>query len=144
MFKRLPFGISSAPEIFQRTMQNILQGEDQFICFYDDVLVFGETQEGHDRALQSSMEKTIQAGLKLNREKCTFSQTEIEFLGHIVSAEGIRPNPKKVKAIEDMPDPTDITELRRMLGMINFLGRYLPNLSDVLKPVTELLEKDNV
>ena len=141
-YKRLPFGISSAPEIFQRTMEHILEGEKQVVCFYDDVLVFGESQESHDKALQSCMKKTVDAGLKLNREKCEFALQEIEFLGFIISGDGIRPDPKKVKAITDMPEPTNITELRRVLGMINFLGRFLPHLSEVLKPVTELLEKD--
>ena len=143
-FNRLPFGISSAPEIFQRTMENILQGEEQVVCFYDDVLVFGESQDQHDKALQSAIGKTIDAGLKLNKEKCEFNQSEIEFLGHVISGDGIKPDPKKVQAILDMPDPLNVAELRRVLGMINFLGRYLPNLSQILRPVTELLEKNKV
>ena len=142
MFRRLPFGISSAPEIFQRTMETILQDEKNVVCFYDDVLVFGESQELHDQALTSAIDKITEARLKLNKEKCVFGKTEIEFLGHIISADGIKPDPKKVKAVVEMPDPTNVTELRRMLGMFNFLGRYLPNLSSVLKPATELLEKD--
>ena len=141
-YKRLPFGISSAPEIFQRTMEHILEGEKQVVCFYDDVLVFGESEESHEKALQSVIKKTVDAGLKLNKEKCEFASKEIEFLGFVISGDGIRADPKKVKAITDMPEPTNITELRRVLGMINFLGRFLPHLSDVLKPVTELLEKD--
>ena len=141
-YKRLPFGISSAPEIFQRTMEHILEGEKQVVCFYDDVLVFGDDEESHEKALQSCIKKTVDAGLKLNKEKCEFGVTEIEFLGHIISGDGIKADPRKVKAITEMPEPTNVTELRRMLGMINFLGRFLPNLSEVLKPVTELLEKE--
>ena len=141
-YTRLPFGISSAPEIFQRTMEHILEGEKQVIVFYDDILVFGYDDDDHEKALKSCINKTVDAGLKLNKKKCEFGVDEIEFLGHIISKDGIRADPKKVKAITEMPEPTNVAELRRVLGMINFLGRFLPNLSEVLKPVTELLEKD--
>ncbi|KAK7109817.1 hypothetical protein V1264_013798 [Littorina saxatilis] len=141
-YKRLPFGISSAPEIFQRTMETILKGEENTICFFDDVLIYSNSDEEHEQHLESSMKKIVEAGLKLNKEKCSFKQSEIEFLGHVINADGIRPDKKKIDAIINMPDPTNVTELRRILGMMNFLGRFLPNLSSVLKPVTELLEKD--
>ena len=141
-YTRLPFGISSAPEIFQRTMEHIMEGEKQVIVFYDDILVFGENDDSHEKALQSCIKKSVDAGLKLNKGKCEFGVDEIEFLGHIFSKDGIRPDPMKVNAITEMPDPTNVAELRRILGMINFLGRFLQNLSQILKPVTELLEKD--
>ena len=143
-YKRLPFGITSAPEIFQRTMENILKDESNVICFYDDILVHSEDEQAHERHLDRVTKKLASVNLKLNPEKCELRKHEIEFLGHRISKNGISPDPAKVEAITTMPDPTNVSELRRMLGLINFLGRYLPNLSTVLRPVTQLLEKDHV
>ncbi|KAK7103074.1 hypothetical protein V1264_021199 [Littorina saxatilis] len=141
-YKRLPFGITSAPEIFQRTMENILKDESNVICFFDDMMVHSEDEPAHERHLESVTKKLASVNLKLNREKCELRKHEIEFLGHRISKNGISPDPAKLEAIMTMTDPTNVPELRRMLGMINFLGRYLPNLSSVLQPVTQLLEKN--
>ncbi|RXN15927.1 putative protein K02A2.6-like isoform X1 [Labeo rohita] len=87
--------------------------------------------------------ETIQAsGLRLNKEKCRFSQPELNFLGQVVTKQGIAPNPERVKAITAMDSPQNISELRRLLGMINYIGRYLPNLSTVLQPLNELLKSE--
>ncbi|KAL8590395.1 hypothetical protein ACOMHN_011609 [Nucella lapillus] len=88
------------------------------------------------------MTKISAAGLKMNREKSEFRKTKIEFLGHRINADGVHPDEKKVEAIRKIPDPTNVTELRRIMGMLNFLGRYIPHMSTTLRPVTELLEKD--
>ena len=142
-YKRLPFGISSAPEIFQRTMEKLLKEEEEHvICYFDDILVHSPDEQQHERDLNSVMKTLKDAHLKLNQSKCELRKRRIEFLGHIISEEGVSPDPAKLEAILNMPDPSDITELRRLLGLINFLGRYVPNLSSVLRPVTELLEKD--
>jgi transposase InsO family protein len=141
LYKRLPFGISSAPEVFQRTMEEILQGEENVICYFDDILVHSDTPENHEVHLASCFKKLTDARLKLNKEKSELRKTEIEFLGHKINSNGIQPDDKKVEAIRNMPDPTNVTELRRVLGMINFLGRYIPNMSANLRPVTELLEE---
>ena len=88
------------------------------------------------------MEKLNSAGIKLNKEKCQFHQQEIDFLGFVIDKDGVKADLRKTEAILEMPDPTDVAELRRFLGMVNYLGRYLHNLSSVLQPLTELLEKD--
>nr|KAG5689645.1 hypothetical protein BaRGS_029884 [Batillaria attramentaria] len=88
------------------------------------------------------MRKLHQAGVKLNKQKCEFKKKEIKFLGFIISQSGIKPDPQKAEAIRNMPDPTNVAELRRFLGMINFIGRYLPNMSTVVSPLSELLEKE--
>ncbi|XP_025116120.1 uncharacterized protein K02A2.6-like [Pomacea canaliculata] len=141
-FKRLPFGISSAPEIFQRTMETILKDVPNIICYFDDILVYSENEQAHEKHLERVMKTLASANLKLNYEKCELRKHEIEFLGHRISKNGISPDPGKVEAIIAMPDPTNVLELRRMLGMYNFLGRYLPSLSTVLQPLTQLLGKD--
>lgn len=141
-FKRLPFGITSAPEIFQRKMSEMLHGHDGTVVYMDDILVFGETQEKHDQNLKRVMETIRASGLRLNKEKCRFSQPELNFLGQVVTKQGIAPNPERVKAITVMDSPQNVSELRRLLGMINYIGRYLPNLSTVLQPLNELLKSE--
>ena len=88
------------------------------------------------------MDKLNSGNIKLNKEKCQFRQQEIDFLGFVINKDGVKADPRKTEAILKMPDPTDVAELRRFLGMVNHIGRYLQNLSSVLQPVTELLEKD--
>lgn len=141
VMKRLPFGISSAPEIFMRIVSDILKDIEGVICYFDDILCFSNTKEEHESLLRIVHERLDEAGLKLNQEKCEYRKQEIKFLGHIINAEGCQPDTSKIESIQNFPEPTDITELRRYLGMINYLGRYLPHLSTVLKPMNELLQK---
>ena len=140
--KRLPFGISSAPEIFMRIMQEILEGLEGVICYFDDTLCHTKTVEEHDALLEKVHKRLQEAGLKLNDEKCEYKKPEIKFLGHIINSEGCRPDDSKIEAIKNLPEPKDVAELRRYLGMVNFLGRYLPHLSTVLKPINDLLCKE--
>ncbi|KAL5020662.1 hypothetical protein ScPMuIL_002255, partial [Solemya velum] len=111
-FRRLPFGISSAPEYFQKQMSRILEGQKGVVCQTDDVLVHGSTKIEHDTVLDAVLQKLKGAGVTLNAEKCEFFQTETNFLGHIVNENGIRPDPNKVKAILEMSPPTDVSEMR--------------------------------
>ena len=106
----------------------------------DDILIFGSTIEEHDRRLNQVLEKVKKSGLQLNKEKCCFRQSEIQYYGHIISGDGVHVNPEKVRAIRDLAAPTNLTELRRILGMINYLGRFLPDLSTVMKPMTDILK----
>ena len=92
--------------------------------FLDDIVVSGGSEEEQDKNLKSVLDVIKKSGLKLNEEKCVFGQKQIEFLGHIISAEGIRINPEKVTAILNMDRPSDVSELRRLLGMVNFLARF--------------------
>ena len=142
-YKRLPFGITSAPEIFQRVMENILEKEQNVICYFDDVLVFSKTEKEHEKHLSAVLKRLNEVNLQLNQEKCEYRKKEIDFLGHRISKDGISPDPIKVSAIIDMPEPQDVEELRRLLGMVNFMGRYIPNISTILRPLTQLLEKKN-
>ena len=140
--KRFPFGISSAPEIFQRTMEDILQGETNVVCFFDDILIHSKNAEEHKTHLNSVLKRLSDVGLKLNKEKTEFNKPDIEFFGHRISGACIRPDDKIVEAVRNLPNPKNVTELKRVLGMMNFLGRFIPNMSTILRPVTELLEKD--
>lgn len=143
-FKRLPFGISSAPEIFMRKMTELLEGLEGVFCYMDDVLVFGKDSKEHDSRLEEVLNKMKKAGLKLNQQKCKFRQDQIAFLGHVFDAKGVRPDPQKITAINDMPAPTSIDQLRQFLGIVHYLGSYLPNLHSATEPLNELLRKDRV
>ena len=142
-FNRLPFGITSAPEHFQRRMSVLLDGMDGVICLMDDVLVYGKTQEEHDEQLVKILQRLEAAGLTLNREKCEFSQRQVKFLGQIVDKTGVRPDNAKVKAIREAPTPKNVSDVRRFLGMVNQLGKFSPNLAEKTRPLRELLKKDN-
>ena len=141
-YKRLPFGISSASEIFQRVMEEMLGDIPGVECFQDDVLLHSEDTPKHEELKDQVHNRVKESGLTLNRGKCEFDQDEIEFLGHIFSADGVRPDPSKIAAILEMEDPTNVAELRRWLGMVNYLGRFLPDLSEHLAPVNGLLRKE--
>ena len=107
-FNELPFGISSAPEHFQKRMSAILSGLDGFVCQMDDVLVFGKDQEEHDSRIRAVLKRIESAGATLNPEKCEFSRTELKFLGHIID---IRADPDKTSAIRLMKPPENVPEL---------------------------------
>ncbi|CAB4018481.1 Hypothetical predicted protein [Paramuricea clavata] len=140
-FKRMPYGIHSASEIFQLEISKIIAGCDGAANSQDDIIVWGETKEIHDQRLKKILDKIRDSGLKLNHAKCIFGATELTFLGHIMSADGVKPDPRKIEAITKMPVPTSPAELQRFLGMVNYLGKFIPNLSDETAPLRALLKK---
>ena len=142
-FNRLPFGISSAPEIFQRTMSDILEGLDGVICRMDDILIHGRNQIEHDVRCRAVLFRLQKAGLTLNIQKCEFSQGRLKFLGHIVDAQGVHADPEKTNAIGQFPTPKNVTELQRFMGMVNQLGKFVPGLADINAPLRQLLRKDS-
>ena len=141
-YNRLPFGISSAPSIFQRTMETLLQGIKGVLVYIDDILITGPTTEEHLSTLDKVFEKLSVAGLRLNKSKCFFLQPSIEYLGHIIDKDGLHPTEEKVRAIKEAPKPRNISELRLFFGIINYYSRFLPNLSTKLAPLYQLLQKD--
>ena len=146
-FKRLPFGICSAPEIFQRRMLEILEGLPGVLCYMDDVLIMGETEQEMEKHLLNVFQRLTEAGVTLNLEKCIFKTRSITFLGHLIDDSGIRPDPRKVEALVKMESPNSARDkkhaLRRFIGMVNHIGRFIPNLSEKLIPLRDLLKKTN-
>uniref|UniRef100_A0AAR2LI10 ribonuclease H n=1 Tax=Pygocentrus nattereri TaxID=42514 RepID=A0AAR2LI10_PYGNA len=143
-FKKLPFGITSAPEIFQRKMLETLEGLEGVEVFMDDILVYGATMQEHDARLDKVLSRIESTGLKLNKEKCSLRQSQLRFLGHLIDRSGVRPDPEKVEAIKQLPSPQNVQELKRLLGMVNYLGKYIPDLATVGQPLYELLRTKNV
>ena len=140
---RMPFGISSAPEVWQRRMHEFVEDLEGVEVIADDFLIagFGET----DAEVNLSLEKNERAffkkcrewNLKLNKLKLKRAQTEVRFMGHLLTPDGLKADPAKIEAILDMPPPTDVKGLKRFLGMVNYLAKFLPLLSDM----TELLQR---
>ena len=135
-FNKLPFGISSAPELFQRRMNTILEGLEGYVDLIDDLLIYGKDQAEHDARLHAALKRLADANVTLNQDKCAFSQRSINFLGHVIDEQGIRADPA---AIAKMEVPQNITDLRRFMGMVNQLGKFSPHLSDLGQPLRALL-----
>ena len=109
---------------------------------FDDILVHGTTREEHDSRLKAALQRSREAGVKLNDTKCKFGLQEVTYLGRVIGVDGIKPDPEKIKDILDMPSPTDKTGVQRILGMINFLAKFIPNMSTLTTPLRALLVKD--
>ena len=142
-FHRLPFGITSAPEHFQRRMSELLSGVPGVVCMMDDVLVHGETQHQHDQRLHEVLKWMQGARVTLNADKCELSKNSVKFLGHVVDPTGIRPDPEKVISIWRVRTPQNVGDVRRFLGMVNQMSKFSPNLAEETQPLRALLIKDN-
>ena len=143
-FNRLPFGITSAPEHFQRRMSSILAGLKGVVCQMDDILIYGKDQQEHDERLHAVLQRLKEAGITLNREKCVFSQKSVKFLGQVLTQSGVQSDPDKVAAIRKMKEPENVSEIRRFLGMANQLSKFTPHLANMTKPLRDLLSKENL
>ncbi|XP_064466262.1 uncharacterized protein K02A2.6-like [Ornithodoros turicata] len=140
--KRLPYGISAAPGIFQRFMENLLSGISGVAALLDDIIISGHTVQEHDERISEVLTRLSQAGLKLNEKKCVFLTREVTFLGFCVDARGIRPTQDKVDAIRYARKPSNVRELQSFLGLLNFYDRFLPNKATELECLYRLLDKN--
>ena len=145
---RMPFGIAPAPEEFQRRLNEALEGLDGVRTIADDIIVFGvgDTDEeavvDHDHKLVALLERCRQRHIKLNKDKMKFKLPQLSYVGHVISAEGLKPDPAKVEAIQNMPPPADKQGLRRIMGMVNYLQKFAPRLSEITTPIRTLLKDD--
>ncbi|UYV77890.1 K02A2.6-like [Cordylochernes scorpioides] len=142
-FRRMPFGLANAPSYFQSVMDRVLAGIEGVICYIDDVLIATVSVEKHLAVLKTVFLRLEKYNIKLKKDKCIFVQREIEYLGHLIKEDGIRPLDHKVQALQKAKSPTNISELRSFLGLVNYYGKFIPNLSDLLRPLHELLHKKN-
>ena len=145
---RMPFGISSAPEIWQRKMHEAIEGLQGVEVIADDFLVcgFGDTVDeavkDHDQNLTAFLQRCRELNLTLNLQKIKLRLSQVPFMGHLLTADGVVTDPNKVRAIRDMPTPTDVKSLKRFLGMVTYLAKFLPHLSSVCEPLRRLELKD--
>lgn len=141
-FLVLPFGVNNAPEEFQRAMDEIFSEDPEVNPYFDDIALGSSSVEEHCKLLRRTLQKAREANLKFNIAKTQLSQTSVSYLGHVLSDKGIKPDPKKIKAIEEFAVPKCREDLQRFLGMITYLSKFTPHLSNITHSLRQLLKKD--
>ena len=140
-FTRLPFGISPAPELYQREMDRLFAGVPVEIIV-DDFLVHGKDQSEVDEKMRRVLDRSREVGLKFNPKKVKLRVPEVSYVGHLFSAEGLKPDPEKIRAINDMPPPVDKEGVLRILGTVNYLDKFIEHKADIQEPISQLTQKD--
>ena len=141
-FLRVPFGIVSASEIFQRVMSQMVEDIDGSEAIMDDIVVWGKDQAEHGMRLKQVMDKAKACGLKFNKGKCRFRQNQFSYVEHVLSGEGLKADPEKIRAVQDMKRPQSQRELMTFLGFIQYLKKFMPNMADISAPLRKLTEKN--
>ena len=139
---RLPFGLSVSAEIFGKKLLEALDGLQNVVCIADDVVIHGKNVEEHDKYLGKFIERCKFKGIVLNPEKLELRKNRISFMGHCITEKGLIADPSKVEAVEKMPAPTNVKELRRFLGVINYLSKFIPRMADTTQPLRNLMKND--
>ena len=143
-FKVMPFGLTNAPATFQRLMERILTGLQWETClvYIDDIIIYSKTFKDHIQHLAEVFRRLKCADLKLKPKKCNIFKRQVSYLGHIVSKEGISTDPSKTKDIDEWPQPSTVTEVKRFLGLCSYYRRFVPDFATVAKPLIVLTEKN--
>ncbi|GJP54452.1 hypothetical protein CLOM_g13540 [Closterium sp. NIES-68] len=141
----MPFGLTNAPSTFQITMNGVFRDllDKCVIIYLDDILIYSKTREQHLKDLDAVFQRLQQHRLITKGSKCEFLKQELEFLGHVISTEGIRIDPKKLGAIQEWKPPTNLQQLQSFLGFVNYVRRFIPNMVGLIGPLTDLLQKGN-
>ena len=124
----------------QCLITDILTNEEGYEAIMDDITVFARSPEEHDENLNRTLQVIKES--ELNKEKCEINKESLTYFGHVFSADGLSPDPEKVKAVTELQAPTNVPELRRVIGMINYLGRFVPNLATIMQPMTDLFKSN--
>lgn len=143
-YKQMPFGLKNAPATFQRLMDNVLSGLQGNVCFVylDDIVIYAQSLEEHKQKLNHIFTRLREAGLSLQPDKCNFFKRELTYLGHIISDEGVKPNPEKLKAVEEYPVPKNVKQIKQFLGLVGYYRRFIKNFSELAQPFISLLRKN--
>jgi len=141
---RLPFGLNVSSEIFARRLRDCIHDLEGVTCVADDLMVYGvgttdaEARSDHDDKLIKLFERCRSIGIRLNEKKIKLWQKSVPFLGHVITQDGVKPDPAKVTAVLNMQSPTDVEGVQRLNGFVNYLAKFLPGLSDVMEPIRQL------
>ena len=141
-YLRLPFGIKSSSEVFQRAVSQILENIEGCEVIADDILIWGKDKKEHNERLCAVLDRIKQANMKLNKSKCKIGLSEVAYVGHTFGTEGLKPSSEKIRAIMEIPEPRNKKELQRFMGTVNYLGKFISNLSGINQPLRQLLEKN--
>lgn len=142
---RVPFGLKNAPSTFQRVMDNILRGvaSEQCCTYLDDIIVFSTSLAEHIQRLEAVFKRLRSANLKIQLDKTDFLKREVAYLGHIVTPEGVRPNPDKIAAIKNFPIPKTSKEIKGFLGLLGYYRKFIKDFAKLTKPMTRCLKKNS-
>lgn len=139
---RLMYGIASGPTIWQREIENVLRDIPGVAVFFDDIVITGESDELHLNRLEKVLERLHKYNIQINLEKSSFFLDKVNYCGYMIDKHGIHEEESKMEAIRQMPRPKNVSEIRAFTGMINYYGRFIPNLSSILVPLNNLLRKN--
>lgn len=145
-FLRMPFGLKNAPATFQRVMDSILRGYQNEICavYMDDIIVFSTSLQEHISRLRKVFDRLRESNFKIQLDKSEFLRKEVAYLGHIVTPDGVKPNPDKVKAIQRYPLPKTTKEIKGFLGLLGYYRKFIRDFAKITKPLTKCLKKDAI
>ena len=138
-FNMVPFGLAQAPAYFQALINKVLKGLHKFaVTYLDDIIIFSKNEEEHLEHLRIIFQRLKEAGLKPKRSKCDFMRTQIQYLGHLISSNGIQPLPEKLGSIKNMPAPQSAKEVKQFLSLAGCYYKFVPQFSDLSRPLTRL------
>lgn len=145
-YLRMPFGLKNAPATFQRVMDNILRGiqNEKCLTYLDDIIIFSTSLQEHLQSLKSVFQRLRESNFKIQLDKSEFLRKEVAYLGHIVTPEGVRPNPDKIYAIKQYPIPKTTKQIKGFLGLLGYYRRFIKNFAKLTKPLTKCLKKGAV
>ena len=143
-FNRMPFGLKNAPATFQRMMDNALRGLIRKQCFVylSDSVVFGSTLQEQNKNMIDLFDRLQKTGLKLQPDKCEYLRPELEYLGHLITKDGVKPNPAKIQAVRDFKTSQNVTQVQSFLGLAGYYRKFIKNFAHLGKPITNLTQKE--
>ncbi|XP_065083396.1 uncharacterized protein K02A2.6-like [Ochlerotatus camptorhynchus] len=139
-YNRLPPGVKAAPGAFQQLIDTMLVGLKGVSGYLDDIVVGGTDEEDHKKNLRAVLQRIQEFGFTIRSEKCSFGESQIRYLGHLLDRHGLRPDPAKIEVIQKLPAPKDVSGVRSFLGAINYYGKFVPNMRTLRFPLDELLK----
>ena len=141
-FNRVPFGLAQAPAYFQKLINDVLKGCNFAMGYLDDIIIYSRSEKEHLEHLEEIFTRLKAAGLKLKLEKCCFFKKHIQYLGHLILADGIQPLPEKLESIDKMPAPRNPKEVKQFLGLVGYYRKFVPRFADISRVLTHLTKKD--
>ena len=141
-FNVMPFGLTTAPAVFQELMARVLEGLDKFtVAYLDDILIYSATLEGHLAHIQQVFDRLREHSLRLKLKKCSFLKSETNYLGFVINENGVMPEARKVNVIKALAPPTCVREVRSLVGMCSYYRRFIPHFSNIAEPIIALTRK---